>query len=81
MHFTNFEADGIDQCYEFIQQLIDARQYINGSTQSDFCIVATGGGAYKYYDDIKRVLDVAIVREDEMECLILGELLSPRARN
>lgn len=72
LHFTNFEADSIDQCYEFIRQLMQDRQYNNGSTRSDFCIVATGGGAYKYYDDIRKVLDIAIVREDEMECLILG---------
>lgn len=35
-------------------------------------IVATGGGAYKYYDDMKKTLGVEVLREDEMECLILG---------
>lgn len=34
--------------------------------------MATGGGAYKYYDEMKRVLGVEILREDEMDCLIMG---------
>jgi pantothenate kinase len=36
------------------------------------CVVATGGGAYKYYDKLKETLNVNIIREDEMECLITG---------
>lgn len=40
---------------------------------SDLCVMATGGGAYKYYDKIKDVLGgVDVLREDEMECLIIG---------
>lgn len=35
-------------------------------------IMATGGGAYKYYDQMKKVLGVEILREDEMDCLIMG---------
>ena len=34
--------------------------------------MATGGGAYKYYDEMKKVLGVEVLREDEMECLIMG---------
>ena len=34
--------------------------------------MATGGGAYKYYDKIRDVLGVDVLREDEMECLIIG---------
>ena len=34
--------------------------------------MATGGGAYKYYDRMKQVLEVEVLREDEMECLIIG---------
>lgn len=36
--------------------------------------MATGGGAYKFYDRVKEALGVEIIREDEMECLIIGEL-------
>ena len=34
--------------------------------------MATGGGAYKYYDEMKKVLGIEVLREDEMECLIMG---------
>lgn len=34
--------------------------------------MATGGGAYKFYDSIREVLGVDVLREDEMECLIIG---------
>ena len=34
--------------------------------------MATGGGAYKFYDKMKHVLGVEVLREDEMECLIMG---------
>ena len=44
----------------------------NGSRPRDLCVMATGGGAYKYYDKIKETLGVDVHREDEMECLIIG---------
>lgn len=34
--------------------------------------MATGGGAYKFYDKLKEALNVNIFREEEMECLIIG---------
>jgi type II pantothenate kinase len=34
--------------------------------------MATGGGAFKYYDRITKALGVEVKREDEMECLIIG---------
>jgi type II pantothenate kinase len=34
--------------------------------------MATGGGAYKYYDKITEALGVEVIREDEMESLITG---------
>lgn len=34
--------------------------------------MATGGGAYKYYDRIREALGVEVRREDEMECLMVG---------
>jgi pantothenate kinase len=36
--------------------------------------MATGGGAYKFYDRMRSVLHVDVVREDEMGCLIEGGL-------
>lgn len=51
--------------------------FANGETRRkplDLCVMATGGGAYKYYDRIKEALDgVEVLREDEMECLIIGK--------
>ena len=34
--------------------------------------MATGGGAYKFYNRMKDILHVDVIREDEMECLIIG---------
>jgi type II pantothenate kinase len=35
-------------------------------------IMATGGGAHKFYDLFRESLGVEVRREDEMECLITG---------
>ena len=75
LHFRKFEADQIDPCLEFIQQLKgnhENRNSLGENRVQKFCVVATGGGAYKYYNTIKDVLGPEIVREDEMECLIMG---------
>lgn len=44
----------------------------NGTAPSDISVMATGGGAYKYYDKITEALGVEVIREDEMESLITG---------
>ncbi|MCJ1468610.1 hypothetical protein MMC07_007239 [Pseudocyphellaria aurata] len=72
LSFLKFEADQIDQCFEFVQELKTKQQTLNGSRPEELCVMATGGGAYKYYDEMKRVLGVEVLREDEMECLIIG---------
>lgn len=72
LNFLKFETDRIDQCFEFVQQLKTKQQTLNGSKAGALCVMATGGGAYKYYDDMKQTLGVEILREDEMECLIMG---------
>ena len=70
--FLNFETDRIDQCFDFINELKVKQQTLNGSKSGDLGIMATGGGAYKYYDDLRQTLGVEVIREDEMECLIMG---------
>ena len=72
LNFLNFETDRIDQCLHFVLQLKSKQQTLNGSRPGELCVVATGGGAYKYYDEMKKVLGVEVLREDEMECLIMG---------
>jgi type II pantothenate kinase len=73
LNFLNFETDRIDLCIKFLQQLKEKQLKLNGSTPAQLCVMATGGGAYKFYDKIKEALSVKIIREDEMECLIIGE--------
>lgn len=40
--------------------------------KSNVKLIATGGGAHMFYDRLKRDLGVEVLREEEMECLILG---------
>ena len=75
LHFLKFEADRIGQYLDFIQELKVKRESLTNSPSQSLCVIATGGGAYKYYDEMKNVLGVEVVREDEMECLIMGESL------
>lgn len=63
--FIKFETERIDDCIAYISSLLK-------KTKLNMTVMATGGGAFKYYDDFKSKLGVAIVREDEMECLIAG---------
>ncbi|KAL9640872.1 MAG: hypothetical protein Q9164_000030 [Protoblastenia rupestris] len=72
LNFLKFETDRISECFHFVQQLKSKQQTLNGSKSDDLLVVATGGGAYKYYDEMKKVLGVEVLREDEMECLIMG---------
>ncbi|EEP75563.1 hypothetical protein UREG_00409 [Uncinocarpus reesii 1704] len=72
LNFLNFETDRIDLCIEFLKRLKENHRKLNGSAPGPLCIMATGGGAFKYYDHLKEELGVDIIREDEMECLIIG---------
>ena len=67
-----FEADRIDRCLEFVVRLKADQQSLNGDNCEELCVIATGGGAFKHYDTMKKVLGIEVIREDEMECLILG---------
>ncbi|KAI1092896.1 fumble-domain-containing protein [Rostrohypoxylon terebratum] len=72
LNFQSFETDRVDDCIEFMRHLKDKQLALNGSKPGELCVMATGGGAYKYYDRIRQRLDVDVLREDEMECLIIG---------
>lgn len=72
LHFKKFETSRIDECLEFLAKLLG-----EGSDSSDnerYTIKATGGGAYLFYKEIESKLGVRVVREDEMDCLIKGNL-------
>lgn len=80
LNFISFETDRIDECVDFMRRLKDKHRQSNGGENgsssppaSELCVMATGGGAYKYYDMIREVLGVDVLREDEMECLIIGK--------
>lgn len=75
LNFMSFETEKIDDCIKFMKQLKLKQQALNGSKPGELCLMATGGGAFKFYDKIKEALGVDIVREDEMECLIIGSYL------
>jgi type II pantothenate kinase len=72
LNFLKFETDRIDACIEFMRKLQADHKHDNGTTPEDLCVMATGGGAFKYYDQITKALGVKVLREDEMECLIIG---------
>ncbi|KAH9895527.1 pantothenate kinase [Xylariomycetidae sp. FL2044] len=72
LNFQSFETDRIDDCIEFMRHLKDKQLTLNGSKPGELCVMATGGGAYKFYDKIRARLGVDVLREDEMECLIIG---------
>lgn len=55
-----------------MKQLKSKQQMLNGSKPGELYVMATGGGAYKFYDKIREALGVDVIREDEMECLIIG---------
>jgi type II pantothenate kinase len=73
LSFLNFETDRIDLCIDFIQNLKDKQSALNGSSPAELCVMATGGGAFKFYNRMKEILHVDVIREDEMECLIIGD--------
>jgi type II pantothenate kinase len=77
LNFVKFETDRIDTCIEFMRKLVSDHKQANGSAPGELCVMATGGGAYKYYDRITQALGVEVIREDEMESLITGATTRP----
>ncbi|KAG0128481.1 fumble-domain-containing protein [Tuber indicum] len=76
LSFKNFETEYIDDLIGFMDSLVNGKRSGQGhcmvNKRDRLHIMATGGGAYKYYDKIKEALGVEVYREDEMECLIVG---------
>ena len=76
LNFERFETDNILECVEFIQSLIERSAQVNGVSieemRNGVKIMATGGGAHRFYELFRDTLGVEVRREDEMECLIEG---------
>lgn len=78
LNFTKFETEHIEDCIAFLKRLVGGNR--DGSPRGrKMCVMATGGGSYKFYERMKKVLDVEVIQEDEMECLIVGKLHYPPA--
>ncbi|EPX71610.1 fumble family pantothenate kinase [Schizosaccharomyces octosporus yFS286] len=70
LSFAKFETSKIDDCINLMRQLI--QDHARESRRKPVTVMATGGGAYKFYDRMSKELNVEVIREDEMECLITG---------
>lgn len=76
LNFERFQTEQVDECVEFIQSLIERSAELNGVSieemRKSVKIMATGGGAHRFYELFAEKLHVEVRREDEMECLIEG---------
>ncbi len=76
LNFERFETEHIDDCVQYIQSLIERSAQLNGVSieemRQSVKIMATGGGAHRFYELFGKELQVEVRREDEMECLIEG---------
>lgn len=76
LNFEKFETDNIEECVTFIQALIERSATLNGvpieEMRNGVKIMATGGGAHRFFELFSDQLHVEVQREDEMECLIEG---------
>ncbi|KIJ46524.1 hypothetical protein M422DRAFT_165213 [Sphaerobolus stellatus SS14] len=76
LNFERFETSNIEDCVAFIQELISRSATVNGVSEKEMRksvkIMATGGGAHRFYELFSESLGVEVSREDEMECLIEG---------
>ncbi|KAI8990613.1 fumble [Trametes punicea] len=76
LNFERFETEHIDECVAFIRTLIERSAAMNGVPLEEMRrgvkVIATGGGAHRFYDLLGRELQVEVHREDEMACLIEG---------
>jgi pantothenate kinase len=77
LNFKSFETEEIDDLINFMDCLVngESNELAQEERRKDepLYVMATGGGAYKFFDKIQERLGVKIYREDEMECLIVGQ--------
>ncbi|GAA5970282.1 hypothetical protein JCM3765_002588 [Sporobolomyces pararoseus] len=76
LNFIKFETSKLTALINFLQTLITSSAASNrvplDVMKRNVKIMATGGGAHKFYERLKRELGVEVRREEEMECLVLG---------
>lgn len=71
LHFETVETEKLD---EFMQLLHSIIQQHNHGSYASTQMIATGGGAYKFYDLLQRQFPglASLSQSDEMQCLIKG---------
>ncbi|TFK87590.1 pantothenate kinase [Polyporus arcularius HHB13444] len=76
LNFERFETEHIEDCLAFIRALIERSAEVNGVPLEEMRrgvkIIATGGGAHRFFDLLAEEVQVEVHREDEMACLIEG---------
>lgn len=76
LNFARFETEKVDELVAFLQDLIKQSAATNQVTEEQMRkgvkVVATGGGAHKYYNYLVEGTGLSVHREEEMECLTTG---------
>lgn len=76
LNFIKFETSKLSACISFLETLISSSAASNrvplDVMKRSVKIMATGGGAHKFHERLRSELGVEVVREEEMECLVLG---------
>ncbi|KAI8811566.1 fumble-domain-containing protein [Cladochytrium replicatum] len=72
LNFMKFETQHIQDCISFVEKILHETENDSKISKSQRVVVATGGGAHKFYDLFKDKLQIHVQKEDEMECLITG---------
>ncbi|BGP15110.1 hypothetical protein JCM10213_006559 [Rhodosporidiobolus nylandii] len=76
LNFVKFETTDLTSLIAFLQTLISSSAASNRVPlevmKRSVKIMATGGGAHKFYARLRDELGIEVRREEEMECLVLG---------
>ncbi|KAI5479843.1 hypothetical protein MNV49_002655 [Pseudohyphozyma bogoriensis] len=76
LNFTKFETSQMTSLISFLSTLISSSAASNRVPlevmKRNVKIMATGGGAHKFYDRLRDELGVEVRKEEEMDCLVLG---------
>ncbi|GAA5878264.1 hypothetical protein JCM8547_007543 [Rhodosporidiobolus lusitaniae] len=76
LNFVKFETTDLSSLIAFLQTLISSSAASNRVPievmKRNVKIMATGGGAHKFYERLRDELGIETRREEEMECLVLG---------
>ncbi|GAA6042527.1 hypothetical protein JCM8097_004648 [Rhodosporidiobolus ruineniae] len=76
LNFVKFETADLSSLIAFLHTLITSSAQSNrvpiDVMKRNVKIMATGGGAHKFYARLRDELGIEVRREEEMECLVLG---------